>query len=239
MDSSRYTETADKVLAAVRAKGHKISRAQLTRWHIFGILPRPMQRRREGMRGSETVYPGGTIEQALAAAILLQDRRFFDDVKVELWLLGYAISPAFIACELRDAVFMPLRLKDHMRAAFGKVGKQIEAALGGDHAAASLDEYTDDDLFDLWHREPGIVLRHAEHLIPPGHAVEWDHRVRFISHWLLASKLPKEQQRIAVAAIFLEFLDHAAPIPGLAPKRPRGRPRVRNSPAPRRTRAVA
>jgi len=239
MNPSLYTDTADDVLGAVRAKGHKITRTQLTRWHIFGILPRPVQRRRQGMRGSETVYPDGTIEQACAAAALFRDRRLFDDVKVELWRLGYVISPAFIACELRGAVWMPLRLKDHMQSAFGKAGRQIEAALGGERAVASLDEYTDEDLYDLWHGEPGIVLRHAEHLIPLGHAVEWDHRVRFVAQWLLASKLPKDQQRIAVAAIFLEFLDHASPIPGLAPKRPRGRPRVRNSPTPRSTRAVA
>jgi len=239
MHPSIYKEAADEILAAARARGHKITRAQLTRWHIFGILPRPIQRPRPGMRGTETVYPTGTIEQAIAATPLLRQRRSFDEVKIELWLLGYDISREYIACRLRDSIWPPFRLRDSIRKAFGKTGREIEAALGGDRAEAALKAYSDHELFDLWHREPGVVLRHAEYLVPTGHTVEWYYRVAFVARWLLASQLTNEEQRIAVAGIFLELLEHAVPVPGLAPTRSPGRPPARTLPPPRLTRRVA
>lgn len=224
MRQSKYTETADDILAAVRAKGRRISRAQLTRWHVFGVLPRPIQRPRSGTRGTDTVYPFGTTEQALAAASFLKERRSFDDLRVDLWLMGFDISREWIAYRLRDAAWPPLRVSDPMRKAFPKIARVVEASLGGERAELALNQSSDDELFALGELEPGLALSEAVRLLPPGYAVEWHRKVAFVARWFLASQLPDPQQRMAIAWIFLDLMERAKPIPGLVPKRPRGRP---------------
>ena len=225
MRQSMYVETADQVLAKVRAKGQKISRAQLTRWHVFGVVPRPIQRPRKGVRGTDTVYPYGTTEQVLAAASFMKERRTFDDLRVELWLMGFDISREWIAYRLRDAAWPPLRVSDAMRKAFPKIAREVEAELGGDDAEVALKQSSDDELFALCELEPGLALSEAVRQIPLGYVVEWYHKIAFVARWFLATQLPDPQQRMAIAWIFIDLMKGAKPIPGLAPKRPRGRPR--------------
>jgi hypothetical protein len=225
MRQSIYTETADDVLSTVRAAGQKVSRAQLTRWHVFGVIPSPIQRHRPGIRGTETVYPAGTSEQVLAAAPLVKQIRIFDDVRVQLWLRGFTVERGFIAYGIRQTLYSGLDLSDSFLASFGAAAQGIKVALSGDAADKALSRVSEDELYSLSKREPGIALRHAISLIPFGYVVEWDRQLAFIARWFLASRLPFPKQRIATALIIFAFLARAKPIPGLAPKRPRGRPR--------------
>src|SRR5437764_12207497 len=106
MRKSIYTEPADAVLKAVRDGGQKLSRAQLTRWHLFEVIPRPIQRPRATGRGTETVYPTATIEQVRAAIPLIRQYGSFDQAKFELWLMGYDISQRYIVYHLREAALL-------------------------------------------------------------------------------------------------------------------------------------
>lgn len=225
MRKSNYTETADDVLKAVRASGQKLSRAQLTRWHVFGVIPRPIQRPRSKGRGTETVYPRDTIEHVLATIPLMRQHGLFDQAKFELWLMGFDISQYFIAYHLRAAAEggppLPTSISDRFR----KEAKEIESVLGGERAVKILAELSDEDLYHFWRKESGIVYRELVQTLPPGYMLDWYQGTLFITRWFLASTLPELEQRLAIVAIVLEVLKRVRPIRGLAPKRPRGRPR--------------
>lgn len=226
MRKSIYTETADEVLKAVRASGQKLSRAQLTRWHLFEVIPRPIQRPRSKGRGTETVYPRDTIEHVLATIPLMRQHGLFDQAKFELWLMGFDISSHFIAYHLREAAWLGPEIPPSIKASFKKEAKEIESALGGERAVNILAELSDEDLYHFWREEQAIVYRELVAKLPVGYMLDWYQGTLFLTRWYLASRLPEPlHQRLALFAIIIDLFKHARAIPGLAPKRPRGRPR--------------
>ncbi|GEM_PF-4664632 len=93
-------ERVEDVIETARAQGFTVSETQLVRWHRAGLLP-PIGKEiprlfpgRDG-RGSETIYPLGTGEQAVALCRALAEKRSLPRAGWQLWWHGYEVAPAF------------------------------------------------------------------------------------------------------------------------------------------------
>lgn len=65
---------------------------KLRRWRREGVLPPPRQARTPGARGSSSVYPIGTFEQALVVADMLRRHRSFPKVALLLFARGFPVE---------------------------------------------------------------------------------------------------------------------------------------------------
>src|SRR2546423_125292 len=108
MDSKELGLTPKALLEAARLEGYRVSNDQRKRWAREGLLPHPVQDHVRGIRGSESRYPPGTLEQLVAVARLHRSERRFDELRLDLWWEGYWVEPdrlrASLAGLLDDAV---------------------------------------------------------------------------------------------------------------------------------------
>ena len=113
MISEPQAETAECLMAAVTQAGLSASAAQVARWHRAGLLLQPRQRSLGRGRGTQTVYPPGTIRQLTALIQLHRRHRRLDDVGWHLWWHGFHVSEPFWRGSLRNAAgrFADIRLK--------------------------------------------------------------------------------------------------------------------------------
>lgn len=94
--------SSQDIIAAARRAGHRVTRAQLRRWHRFGLLTRPSQRGRGKGAGSTSVYPAGTAERVVAICELLPEHHSLSELAWELWLRGAAIADRLVFDYLRS-----------------------------------------------------------------------------------------------------------------------------------------
>ncbi len=87
-------ETRDGLIELARVNGYEISAAQLRRWHLAGLLPRPEQEHLSRGRGTRSIYPAGTGEQLVALCELHLGRgeKRLDRVAWRLWWRGHDVS---------------------------------------------------------------------------------------------------------------------------------------------------
>jgi hypothetical protein len=85
-----YDESADAIIDGAGAVGVDISKGQLSDWHRAGLIPEP-QIEYPGGGGSRSIYPQGTLQQAIACAQLMKRRRSNDQVGWTLWLNGFEV----------------------------------------------------------------------------------------------------------------------------------------------------
>jgi hypothetical protein len=93
---------AADMLARARAAGFEVSERQLKRWHLEGLMPRPVQNWIEGSSGSSSTYPTGSGDQLIA--LCLVGKRFgrSQDIGWWLWWLGFPVDGKFWLKRLRS-----------------------------------------------------------------------------------------------------------------------------------------
>jgi hypothetical protein len=107
--------TTNALITAARREGYKVSEHQLKNWRREGLIPRPSQSHRRGVRGSEARFPPGTLEQLLVVCRLHTHERRLTELRFDVWWEGYWIEPTMLKpsiAALLDAPLAPLR--DHL-----------------------------------------------------------------------------------------------------------------------------
>jgi hypothetical protein len=95
---------AEELIVALAKVGVVLSRDQLRRLHKRGLIPKPRQEALLGRRATRTLYPEGTLEQAIEAARLLRSRRDFEWVGWKMYLKGFPVAPRYRSSRLLPRV---------------------------------------------------------------------------------------------------------------------------------------
>jgi hypothetical protein len=90
-ESIVYDEPADTIIDLAAKEGITLSDRQLAEWHRAGLIPKPKQQRLGRGKGSRSVYPNGTLRQAIACSTLMHQFVSKDWVGWELWVRGYPV----------------------------------------------------------------------------------------------------------------------------------------------------
>ena len=90
--STEGDQTREQVLLALATAGFEVTGDQLARWHRAGLLPRPRQRSLGRGLGTVTVYPPGTVEQAMALCQIRTRHRSLSRAAFQLWWDGFAVD---------------------------------------------------------------------------------------------------------------------------------------------------
>jgi hypothetical protein len=91
-ESTIYDEPADAIVEMASKEGVTISRRQLAEWHRAGLIPTPKQPRLGRGKGSLSIYPHGTLRQAIACSALMAHFGEKDWVGWELWVRRYPVT---------------------------------------------------------------------------------------------------------------------------------------------------
>jgi hypothetical protein len=102
-ESVVYDEPADWIVEQARNQGVSLSRRQLADWHRAGLIEEPDREFLGGSDGSESIYPAGTLRQAIACSILMKRFRSVERVGWELWMRGFAVSESYWRNPLGEA----------------------------------------------------------------------------------------------------------------------------------------
>jgi hypothetical protein len=97
-----------------------VSADQLKRWRRAELIPRPRQTHPTGRRGSDAVYPPGTLTQLLAVCELRKRFKKLDRIRFELWWpgeYGGGTDPirAFLTTELERPLTELREFRDRFR----------------------------------------------------------------------------------------------------------------------------
>jgi hypothetical protein len=95
-------ESKAQLIDAARLAGFGVSARQITRWHVEGLLPKPVQRPRHGDGGSETFYAPGTAKQLIALLERLKNDRRLAEAGWHLWWNGYSVDERYWRGSLSD-----------------------------------------------------------------------------------------------------------------------------------------
>ena len=101
--SVAYEEEADWIVEEVRRQGVTLSRRKLADWHRAGLIPKPQRDFLGGPDGSESVYPRGTMRQAIECAVLMKRLGSVEHVGWELWMRGSDVAEHHWRKPLREA----------------------------------------------------------------------------------------------------------------------------------------
>ena len=102
-ESVAYEEPADWIVEQAQQQGVTLSRRKLADWHRAGLIEKPDREFHGGPDGSESIYPHGTLRQAIACSILMKQ---FDSIKRvgwELWMGGFPVAEHHWREPLREA----------------------------------------------------------------------------------------------------------------------------------------
>lgn len=94
-NSVRYSESADAIIAQAKVRGLTLTRRSLAEWHRAGLLPRPKKQGLGQGKGSASLYPIRTAEQAIACQIELTQIRNFEVAGWQLWLRGFCVADEY------------------------------------------------------------------------------------------------------------------------------------------------
>jgi hypothetical protein len=92
-----------------------VSKDQLERWRLKGLLPKVSQVGKGRGSGSETRYPIGTADQAIAIVELLAIREKFSFVGWQLWLRDFNVDERYWKLDLDSAIFRLKRTPAYVR----------------------------------------------------------------------------------------------------------------------------
>jgi hypothetical protein len=102
-ESAIYDEAADWIVEETCRKGVNLSRRQLADWHRMGLIAKPDREFLGGPDGSESIYPRGTLRQAVACSILMKQFGSIERVGWELWMRGFSVPELHWREPLRQA----------------------------------------------------------------------------------------------------------------------------------------
>lgn len=117
--------TADEVLKAARARGANVTRRQLKRWRLDGLVPRPDWGHQQGLPGSRSLYPAWAVDQVVEVWNRRQRKRRSAELLIGLWWDGWWADRG----SLREALCGPLdRLSQQARAVTRRYEDPYDAA---------------------------------------------------------------------------------------------------------------
>ena len=102
-ESVVYDEPANWIVEQARRQGTRVSRRQLADWHRAGLIARPDREYLGGPDGSESIYPRGTLRQAIACSMLMEEFGSVERVGWELWTRGFPVTEQQWREPLREA----------------------------------------------------------------------------------------------------------------------------------------
>ncbi len=102
-ESVDYAEEADWIVERARQQDVTFSRRQLADWHRAGLIPKPDREFLGGPEGTKSMYPRGTLRQAIACAALMDHFGETDRVGWELWMRGFKVAERYWRAPLREA----------------------------------------------------------------------------------------------------------------------------------------
>lgn len=92
-----------------------VSKDQLERWRLKGLLPKVSQVGKGRGAGSETHYPIGTANQAIAIVELLSVKEKLSFVGWQLWLRGFNVDERYWKAEIESAILLLKRTPVYVR----------------------------------------------------------------------------------------------------------------------------
>lgn len=92
-----------------------VSKDQLERWRLNGLLPKVSQVGKGRGSGSETRYPIGTANQAIAIVQLLSIKEKLNFVGWQLWIRGFTVDERYWKSEIDDAIYQLKRTPAYVR----------------------------------------------------------------------------------------------------------------------------
>ena len=95
-DPQQAEESRGDLVRAAAAEGFHVTPTQLRQWQQAGYLPQPRQRGLGRGKGSETVYPDGSIEQLLVICRALKKKRRRGEATWALWWRGSPIPEKLV-----------------------------------------------------------------------------------------------------------------------------------------------
>jgi hypothetical protein len=101
--SAIYDEPADWIVEQARGHGVSLSRRKLADWHRAGLVREPDRQFLGGPDGSQSIYPRGTLPQAIACARLMKQFGSLKRVGWELWRRGFPVAERHWRDPLRKA----------------------------------------------------------------------------------------------------------------------------------------
>ena len=101
--SAVYDEPADWIVEQAQQQSVTLSRRKLAEWHRAGLIPKPDREFLGGPDGSESIYPCGTLNQAIACSLLMKRFGSVERVGWELWMRGFLVTQPHWRDPLREA----------------------------------------------------------------------------------------------------------------------------------------
>ena len=92
-----------------------VSKDQLERWRFNGLLPKVSQVGKGRGLGSETRYPIGTANQAIAIFELLSVKEKLSFVGWQLWMRGFTVDERYWKADIDNAIFLLKRTPAYVR----------------------------------------------------------------------------------------------------------------------------
>lgn len=90
-----YSESVGAIIAQAEGHGLKLTPRCIAEWHRAGLLPRPKKQGLGRGKGSASLYPIGTAEQAIACHKELAQIRNFEVAGWQLWLRGFCVADEY------------------------------------------------------------------------------------------------------------------------------------------------
>lgn len=107
-------EAAPWIVARSEKEGQIVTLRQLGDWRGKGLIPSP---KRPGLgrgRGSQTLYPSGTLRQVMACSNLFKQKLKAKDVGWELWVQGFSVHEKYWNPYFQIAGTMLINLKQEL-----------------------------------------------------------------------------------------------------------------------------
>lgn len=93
----------------------EVSKDQLERWRLKGLLPKVSQVGKGRGAGSETRYPIGTGNQAISIVQLLSIKEKFNFVGWQLWMRGFTVDERYWKPDIVDSIYQLKRTPAYVR----------------------------------------------------------------------------------------------------------------------------
>lgn len=130
MPHDAFTQSPEELIQIARDAGFRVTRTQLTRWHLADVLPRPVQRPVPGATGSQTRYPEGTDLQLLALCDLRVREPLLARLPWLLWWRGFPVETGVIRRMLETHATAMEQLRAHVAQA-GDDSEELVSVVDG------------------------------------------------------------------------------------------------------------
>lgn len=113
--------TTTQILAELKARGCELTEPKLERWRSRHVLPEAKRIGRGRGEGVERLFPGDTVDRAIAIHELLKRQLSLSDIAIRIWISGFDYEERYIRRWLLDELEKVRRLYSNMAAEGGRV----------------------------------------------------------------------------------------------------------------------